>query len=104
MRMAFRAFSPSMRASLRCCARRLKRNEAGNPQRWAGDIPDEYRDQQMKAIVAFEIPVSRFEAKFKLGQNRTPEDLQGVYDVLSKSEDSVNLALGELLRAEMPKS
>jgi transcriptional regulator len=38
------------------------------------DLPRRYADGLMSAIVAFEMPVDRVEAKFKLGQNRSEED------------------------------
>ncbi|HEV7278983.1 MAG TPA: GNAT family N-acetyltransferase [Pirellulaceae bacterium] len=52
---------------------------------WPGQLPDEYRDGLIRAIVAFELPISRIEGKFKLSQNRSPEDRQGVYAALSRS-------------------
>lgn len=52
---------------------------------WPGQLPEEYRDGLIRAIVAFEIPVSRIEGKYKLSQNRSPADRQGVYQALSRS-------------------
>ena len=45
---------------------------------WTGDIPAEFRDSLIESIVAFEIPIGRIEAKFKLSQNRPAEDQQRV--------------------------
>jgi transcriptional regulator len=74
--------------------------EAEQAQPWAGDLPNEFRDQQMKGIVGFEIPIARIEGKFKLGQNRSPEDLRGVYARLSKSIHAGDRALAALMLDE----
>ena len=62
--------------------------EASLPQPWAGDLPDDYREKMMRGIVTFEIPIARIEGKFKLGQNRSAADTQGVFDALSHSADA----------------
>ena len=67
---------------------------------WAGDIPDDFRDKLMHGIVAFEIPVTRIEGKFKLGQNRSAADTQGVFDALSRSDDADNLAIARMMVTE----
>ena len=74
--------------------------EAAFEQPWPGDLPDEYRDKLMQGIVAFEIPITRIEGKFKLGQNRPAADVQGVFDVLSRADDADSRALAELMRAD----
>lgn len=67
---------------------------------WSGELPAEFRDKLMQAIVAFEIPLMRIEGKFKLGQNRSPADRQGVFDALTASGDANSLALARLMAAE----
>jgi transcriptional regulator len=67
---------------------------------WPGDLPDDYRDKMMQGIVAFEMPISRVEAKFKLGQNRPAADSQGVFEALSGADDSDSRALAQLMLAE----
>lgn len=67
---------------------------------WSGELPVEFRDKLMQAIVAFEIPLTRIEGKFKLGQNRPPADRQGVFDALTASGDPDNLALAQLMAGE----
>ena len=49
---------------------------------WTGDVPSEFRDSLIESIVAFEVPIGRIEAKFKLSQNRPAGDQQRVYDRL----------------------
>jgi transcriptional regulator len=67
---------------------------------WPGNLPDEYRDKMIQGIVAFEIPVTRIECKFKLGQNRPAADSQGVFDALSRSADADSRALAQLMLTE----
>lgn len=68
-------------------ARLTRENEGENP--WNMDELDEKRIQGlMKGIVAFEMPIDRLEAKAKLGQNKSAEDRQALYDALQDSEIS----------------
>ncbi len=53
---------------------------------WNGEIPDDYRDRMISAIVAFEIEITRVEAKFKLGQNREADDVSSVLKKLLSLE------------------
>ena len=71
-------------------------NYEGNPL----PVPADFRDKLMLAIVGFEIPISRIEAKFKLGQNRQPADLRGIYQALSRSAEEGDRALAALMLAE----
>ena len=74
--------------------------ESSFAQPWPGELPDEYREKMIRGIVAFEIPLTRVEGKFKLGQNRSPADLQGVFRALSHSENADDRALAQLMLAE----
>lgn len=74
--------------------------EASFEQPWPGDLPDDFRDKLMHGIVAFEIPVTRVEGKFKLGQNRPAADTQGVFDALSRSADPDSLAVARMMLTE----
>jgi transcriptional regulator len=35
---------------------------------WPGELPEDFRDKLIQGIVAFEIPITRLEGKFELGQ------------------------------------
>jgi transcriptional regulator len=67
---------------------------------WPGELPKDFRDKLIQGIVAFEIPITRLEGKFKLGQNRPPEDLRGVVQALSRAADSDSRSLAEMMRSE----
>jgi len=74
--------------------------EAAFPKPWPGQLPDEYRDKMIQGIVAFEIPITRLEGKFKLGQNRPVADVQNVHAALSASADADSRALAEFMQAQ----
>jgi len=46
------------------------------------DMPADYLAGQLRAIVGLQLEITRIEAKAKLSQNRTPEDVRGVIDGL----------------------
>lgn len=54
--------------------RLVRKYEDHRPNPWTGDIPDDYRRRLLTGIVGFEMPLTRIEGKFKLGQNRSAED------------------------------
>lgn len=57
--------------------RLVRKYEDHRPTPWAGDMPDDYRRRMLAGIVGFEMPLTRIEGKFKLGQNRSAEDRAG---------------------------
>lgn len=74
--------------------------EASFGQPWSGDLPDEYRNKLIQNIVAFEIPITCIEGKFKLGQNRSAADIQGVIKALSGSTDTDSQAIAQMMLSE----
>lgn len=71
-----------------------KENETG-PAPWKLDEhPVESRDKLVKAIVGLELPVTRFESKFKLSQNRSAADHARVLAAFEErgTEDDVEMA------------
>ncbi|ORW32125.1 transcriptional regulator [Mycobacterium paraense] len=56
-----------------------ERHEAGRPQPWSvDDAPRQFIEGQLRGIVGMEVRISRIEAKFKLSQNRSAADVDGV--------------------------
>ena len=49
------------------------------------DAPREYIDAMLRAIVGFALPIRRIKGKWKLGQNRSNVDQQGVHAGLTAS-------------------
>jgi transcriptional regulator len=56
-----------------------ERHEAGRPQPWSvDDAPRQFIEGQLRGIVGVEVLISRIDAKFKLSQNRSAADVDGV--------------------------
>jgi len=67
----------------------------GSP--WARDLPGPLRAGMLKAIVGFEMPVERLEAKFKLSQNRPAADQERVAATLAAQPGPASPALAKLM-------
>jgi transcriptional regulator len=68
-------------------------------EQWDG-LSDEYRDSMLGHIVGFEITVTDIEAKFKLSQNRTPEEQANVIASLDRAPDSAVSGVARLMREQ----
>ncbi|MEQ1774848.1 MAG: FMN-binding negative transcriptional regulator [Burkholderiales bacterium] len=62
------------------------------------DAPPDYIDTMLKAIVGIEIPLSRLQGKWKLSQNRLPQDRHGVIEGLETRGDEASLAMLNAMR------
>jgi transcriptional regulator len=67
---------------------------------WRMDFPEETVAGYLKAIVAFSVRVTRVEAKFKLGQNRSREDQASMLAALEESADPESNALARFIRLQ----
>jgi transcriptional regulator len=76
-----------------------QRHEAGREQPWSvTDAPASYIDGMLKAIVGFDLPISRLEGKRKLSQNRSAADVRGVEQGLSTSADPLDRQIAQLMK------
>lgn len=68
-----------------------------------GDVLDDALRQSLEAaIVAFELPIERWEGKFKLSQNRAAADQQAVIDHLTGSTRTDEQSLAAFMTRELP--
>ena len=74
-------------------------HEAGLDRPWKMDLPDEYLDRMARAVVGFEIEISRLEGKLKLSQNRAEGDRQRVVAALAHSADPLSVDVAEMMSA-----
>lgn len=74
--------------------------EAGIEKPWPGELPADFKTNMLKSIVGFEMAIARIEGKFKLGQNRSPEDQLGSIWHLESSADPIAQALGALTKKQ----
>jgi transcriptional regulator len=77
----------------------VERHEAAMPVPWSiDDAPADYIDMQAKAIVGLELRLTRIEAKRKLSQNRSADDVAGVIEALSTGSQRAQAVAAEMRR------
>jgi transcriptional regulator len=73
-------------------------HESTFPNPWkVTDAPAIYIDSQLKAIVGFELPISRLEGKRKFNQNRSAADQAGVVEGLRSLNNSTKSAVADFM-------
>ena len=76
--MLFRSFSEDRGLLLDIVTRLTEKHEKSFELPWkVSDAPADYVEGMLKAIVAFEMPITRMEASWKLSQNKTGADRSG---------------------------
>jgi len=78
-------------------------HEAASPEPWKMDLPADYQDRMLSAIVGFEIAITRLEGKFKLSQNRPSEDRPLVIKELERLGSDDALGVAALMRENLDK-
>jgi transcriptional regulator len=67
------------------------KHEAAFADQWSvDDAPDAFISGQLRAIVGVELVISRIEAKAKLSQNRSADDIDGVIESLEARDDQAS--------------
>jgi transcriptional regulator len=73
-------------------------HEAGSPVPWkVSDAPGDFIKPLLKGIIGLEIPIHRLEGKWKVSQNRTEREREGVAEGLSKLNTVESLAMKALV-------
>jgi len=68
------------------------------------DAPADFIESQLKAIVGLEIEITEIKGKWKMSQNRSPEDVKGVVEGLCDSKDPhFNPELAEIVSSRVSK-
>lgn len=65
------------------------------------ELPDDYKYNMIKGIVAFEIEVTRLEGKFKLSQNKTRNEQAAIIKGFESSEDSAQQELANEMKKKL---
>ena len=78
--------------------------EHKRPHPWkVSDAPPDYVASQLKAIVGVEIEITSFRGKWKMSQNKTAEDAQGVAAGLTNPDDPhANAQVAALVTSRNP--
>jgi transcriptional regulator len=74
-----------------------EKHESSFEKPWDFDQDAPWVQKLLNEIVAFEIRIEKLEGKFKLNQNRKPEDREGVIATLSASEDPAQRAVAQFM-------
>ena len=75
-------------------------NEAGRAEPWrVSDAPAEHVGALLKAIVGIEIEITRIEGKWKVSQNRSEADREGVAAGLRHGQDDASRHMADLVDA-----
>ncbi|MBZ0299127.1 MAG: FMN-binding negative transcriptional regulator, partial [Anaerolineae bacterium] len=61
----------------------------------------EFPENLLQAIVGLEIPIDRLEGKFKMSQNKSAADQEGVIARLAESTDSVQREVARIMRGNL---
>ncbi len=78
------------------------RHEGARAMPWkVDDAPAEYIDQMLRAIVGIEIPIATITGKWKVSQNRTVADREGVVQGLEQSIGEDAALMARLVRQAM---
>jgi transcriptional regulator len=78
--------------------RLVSQYEEARPRPWTRDVAPDWVDNLLGAVVGFELPISRVESKFKLGQNRSAADREGMLAGLAAEGDAGAHALAVFTR------
>jgi len=75
--------------------------EAALPRPWSvDDAPADFFHSQLTGIIGIEIPVTRFEGKWKVSQNRSATDRAGVVRGLRESASPAHCTMADLVSAK----
>ena len=74
--------------------------ESSMSKPWTIPLSERELDAMLKAIVGFTIEITRVEAKFKLGQNRSKEDQEKMVNALEQATDCGSRELAQFIRGQ----
>ncbi|MCC7049540.1 MAG: FMN-binding negative transcriptional regulator [Alphaproteobacteria bacterium] len=77
-------------------------HEKPRAEPWAvSDAPADFLRAQLKGIVGFALPIARLEGKWKMSQNRTAQDRDGVIEGLAREGGPVEAAVSGIVAAAL---
>lgn len=81
--------------------------ESPSPTPWEFELPEDLMSESAltSAIISFRFQIEKVETKFKLSQNRVPQDRQGVIEgLLERSDDMSKLVRAMMIENEKADS
>lgn len=75
-----------------------EKHEGKRAEPWAvSDAPPDYIQAHLNGIVGFKLPIARIEGKWKMSQNRSLDDRQGVVAGLGQEEGPLEAAVADIM-------
>lgn len=74
----------------------------GNLDQWNA-LPLEFKESKANGIVAFELDVTRLDARFKLSQDRTRVEQENIVTTLRESPNTLSATIGEMMSEQLRK-
>jgi transcriptional regulator len=79
------------------------RFESGREAPWqVRDAPAAFIEKQLGAIVGIEIPITKLIGKWKVSQNRPPQDREGVARALGELDDADSATIARWIKEKSP--
>jgi transcriptional regulator len=79
--------------------------EGGREKPWELEkMPEVYVEHMLKSVVGFEVEVERMEGKWKMSQNRSEADREGVVKALRAEGDAMGLEVARIMEEQLGKS
>jgi transcriptional regulator len=72
-------------------------------EQWKNDLSEGYKESLIARIVACEIEVTDLQGKKKLSQNYSADEVRRISDALSRSDNTQEKTVGEMMREELKK-
>lgn len=77
----------------------VRQTESSFEQPWELDIPEDYFQKLLRGIVGFEIEITRLEGNFKLSQNKSEADREGVIHGLNAQGKPGGIEIAKRMRS-----
>jgi transcriptional regulator len=81
----------------------VQKHESHFEKPWTLQPLNDFMQNKMRAIVGFQIPITRLEGKYKLSQNRSVNDQIRVVTALEEGADPMNADVAELMSKRRKK-
>lgn len=80
--------------------RRMVEQFEGNLLQWES-LPNDFKRTKATGIVAFEMQVTRLDARFKLSQDRTRVEQENIVTALTARDENVEFEIGAMMREKL---
>lgn len=90
---------PSVEEKVTLLEDTFKEFESSFKQQW-DTLPEDYKNDLLDGIVAFEIKVTGIEGKFKLSQNRTEGERERIISKLENEDDKIKADIAKYMKRQ----